>query len=71
MSPGLGFGFTIFSMLLPLAIYCGIAFVAWKFYQMIAKIGEDVAAIRRELKRRPADPDLDLDLELPPDHPLA
>ncbi len=65
-------------MFIQLAIYCAIAFVIWKFYQMISKITDDVAAIRKHLKP-PSVPgaaadislDPDLDLELPPDHPLA
>ena len=67
-----GFGVAAFAVLFQMLVYCAIAFVIWKFYQMIAKIGEDVAAIRAIVKRQAgvADHDLDLDFEIPPD-PLA
>ena len=69
-----GFGLAMMATLIQLAIYCAIAFVIWKFYQMISKIGEDIAAIRKHLKPPSipgAEPDFDVDLELPSDHPLA
>ena len=55
-------------MLIQLAIYCVIAFVIWKFYQMISRIGEDISAIRKHLQRRDGEPDLDLEI---PSDPLA
>jgi hypothetical protein len=68
MAQSAGFGLTIFAMLFQLAIYCAIAFVIWKFYQMISKISEDISAIRTMLKRHSGDPDLGLEL---PHDPLT
>jgi hypothetical protein len=73
MSQSVGFGFAAFAMLFELAIYCAIAFVIWKFYQMISRIADDITAIKAILKRDSSavDHDVDLDLSIPPDHPLA
>ena len=60
-----GFGFVAFSVLLQFVIYCLIAFVIWRFYQMVSRIAEDIAAIKAALQRRRGDPGFDL--ELPPD----
>jgi hypothetical protein len=68
MPQSVGFGVAAFAMLIQLAIYCVIAFVVWKFYQMISRIGEDLSAIRKQLQRRGGEPDLDLEI---PSDPLA
>lgn len=56
------------AMLIQLLIYCAIAFVIWKFYQMISRIAEDVSAIRKQLPPRTGDPDFDFEI---PSDPLA
>ncbi|MGA3023135.1 MAG: hypothetical protein ABSF98_00045 [Bryobacteraceae bacterium] len=61
-----GLGFAAFAMFMQVAIYCAIAFVIWKFYQMISRIGEDVAAIRKQLQRRAGEPDFDLEIPADP-----
>jgi hypothetical protein len=59
------FGFVALGLFIQLAIYCVIAFVVWKFYQMISRITEDVSAIRKQLQRRGGE--AGFDLEIPPD----
>jgi hypothetical protein len=61
-----GIGFAALATLIQVAIYCVIAFVVWKFYQMISKIGEDIAAIRKHLQRGGGGPGLDLEIPLDP-----
>jgi len=61
-----GAGFAAFAILIQVAIYGAIAFVIWKFYQMISRIGEDIAAIRKRLQGRGGGPDLDLDIPSDP-----
>jgi hypothetical protein len=48
----------------PLLIYIVIGFVVWKFYQMISKIGDDLAEIKTLLEHRAGKPGVDL--EIPP-----
>ena len=72
MAQSAGYGFAALAILIQLAIYCAIAFVIWKFYQMISKMSEDIAAIRAAVQRHVGEPELlDPDFQLPPDHPLA
>jgi type II secretory pathway component PulJ len=60
------FGFVALGLFIQLAIYCLIALVVWRFYQMISRITEDVSAIRKQLKRRSGEPDLDLEIPSDP-----
>ena len=64
--PQTGLPFALF--VVPLLIYIVIGFVVWKFYQMISKIGDDLAEIKTLLEHRAGKPGVDL--EIPP-NPLA
>jgi hypothetical protein len=68
MASTVGFGVAAFAVLFQVVIYCAIAFVIWKFYQIISKIGEDVAAIKAALGHDTGEPSLDLEI---PQDPLV
>jgi len=54
-----GLGFPEFlALLLPISIYALAGFVAWKFYSVLVRIDQNLAAIRREIEQR-AGPALD------------
>jgi len=71
MNQTVGFGVAAVAVFFQVLIYCGIAFVIWKFYQMLSRIGDDLAAIRTLLRHRLGVPgegvEPGLNLELPPE----
>jgi flagellar biogenesis protein FliO len=45
-------GFTVLGMLCALAVYGIVLWVLWKFYQAIARIGEELGEIKTILQQR-------------------
>jgi len=83
--PALSYGFAAFAMLFQIAIYAGIAYVIWKFYQLLTKISEDIAAIKIAMRGQaspagqtppagkpvlPGQPESELDISLDPEYQL-
>jgi len=51
-----------------IVVYTAIGYVVWKFYQIMTRMADDLAAIRKTLQRGSSEPGPDL--EIPAD-PLA
>ena len=45
-------GFTVLGMLFALAVYGIVLWILWKFYQAIARIGEELGEIKTILQQR-------------------
>ena len=51
-----------------IVVYCLIGYVVWKFYQIMTRMADDLAAIRKALKRGSAEPGSGIEFS---DDPLA
>jgi len=48
-----------------IVLYTAIGYVIWKFYQIMTRMADDLAAIRKALQRGPAEPPPDTELPDP------